>query len=83
MKPEITDHALVRWLERVKGVDLQPYRDEIAAAVDGAVRVGATKAVIDGNTYVLDGHRVCTIIDGYMKPYTERGGYRPRKARRA
>lgn len=83
MKIEVTDHALVRWLERVKGIDTQVFRDEIARTVEDAVKAGATKVVIAGNTYVLDGRKVCTVIDGYTKPYTERGGYRPRVARRA
>ncbi|MFN3523923.1 MAG: hypothetical protein ACK4YQ_16880 [Phenylobacterium sp.] len=29
----VTDHALVRWLERVHGVDLERYREEIRAAL--------------------------------------------------
>jgi hypothetical protein len=29
----VTDHALVRWLERVHGVDLERYRAEIRAAL--------------------------------------------------
>ena len=29
---DVSDHAVVRWLERVCGVDIEKYRDEIRAA---------------------------------------------------
>lgn len=30
---DITDHAVVRWIERVEGIDLNRIREEIRAAV--------------------------------------------------
>lgn len=33
LEVEVSDHALVRWIERVHGVDLSRYREEILAAV--------------------------------------------------
>jgi hypothetical protein len=50
----IGDHALVHWLERVKGIDLSPIRAEIVATVADAMNAGATRVVIDGFIYELD-----------------------------
>lgn len=44
---EVTDHAVVRWLERVMGVDLEAYRVEIRDAFRaGAASVHFTEAAI-------------------------------------
>lgn len=40
---EVTDHAVVRWLERVEGVDLEAYREAFRA---GAASVHFTEAAI-------------------------------------
>ena len=38
---EITDHAIVRWLERVKGVDIAKIREEMQSpALDAAQEFG-------------------------------------------
>lgn len=57
----VTDHAIVRWLERVTGCDIDAVRAEIASHVpDGFT---------DGNIKTGDGHRlglregvVCTVM---------------------
>lgn len=62
----VTDHALVRFLERVGGVDVEALRTAIGKSLDEAARLGAAAAVIDGFRYVLredpvDGLRVVTV----------------------
>lgn len=62
----VTDHALVRFLERVGGVDVEALRSAIGRSLDEAARLGAAAAVIDGFRYVLrddpdDGLRVVTV----------------------
>ena len=60
----VSDHALVRYLERVKGVDVESYRQEIVALVDAAARCGASTVSANGFTFHLDGWKVTTIAIG-------------------
>lgn len=55
MKPVaiVSDHAVLRYLERVEGVDLDALRRQIARTVDQAARQGATGVVVDGFCYKL------------------------------
>lgn len=50
----VSDHALVRYLERVAGVSLEIVRAEIADLVRDALDVGATRVTIAGCVYELD-----------------------------
>lgn len=53
----VTDHAVLRYLERVKGIDIEAVRCEIGRKVDLAVQHGAEGIVVDGFCYkLLDGH---------------------------
>lgn len=59
----VTDHALVRFLERAGGIDFEPLRDAIGnsleRSLEAARRLGATKVdiVIDGHVFIVrDGH---------------------------
>jgi hypothetical protein len=49
----VTDHCLLRYIERVKGVDLDVLRAEIVAIVGPAVKCGATSVSSAGFTYCL------------------------------
>ena len=62
----VTDHVLVRFLERVKGVDMAAVRAEIAGIVEGALGIGATKFTAGGITYVLDPKKraIITVVFG-------------------
>ncbi|TNF21851.1 MAG: hypothetical protein EP318_06155 [Rhodobacteraceae bacterium] len=48
-----SDHAVLRYLERVRGVDIEQVRSEIGHKVDLAVTHGATAIVSEGFRYVL------------------------------
>lgn len=50
----ITDHALVRFLERVEGIDLDPLREEIVALTREAINAGASGITINGFLYNVD-----------------------------
>lgn len=58
MEIEVSDHAVVRWLERMKGVDVQAIRNEIANHARGllggpeASAVGKVRILLDGATVV-------------------------------
>ena len=50
----VTDHAVLRWLERVHGVDVDRLRGRIASLTREAIDLGATSIQIDGFLYTLD-----------------------------
>lgn len=50
-RTHVTDHAVIRYLERVAGMDIEALRCRIGHAVEGAVEHDAAGAVIDGFSY--------------------------------
>jgi hypothetical protein len=61
--PIVTDHAVIRWMERAKGIPVHEIRKAIADIVAPAVALGATRFTKDGLTYILSGSNVVTITD--------------------
>lgn len=59
--PQVTDHAVIRYLERVHGIDIDAYRAEIAEKVAVGVKLRASGVVIDGYRYVLADCHVTTV----------------------
>jgi hypothetical protein len=53
MKVAVSDHALLRHIERVVGVNLDALRDHIRATVQEAADAGATSVTVDGATYCI------------------------------
>jgi len=74
----VTDHAVLRYLERVEGIDIEAVRRTIGRTVDRAVRMGACGVQAGGVTYRLEGGVVVTVLET-NRP--ERGRVRRRKAR--
>lgn len=58
----VSDHAVLRYLERVQGLDIERLRREIGARVDLAVELGACGVIIDGFSYRIDGGVVTTVL---------------------
>lgn len=59
---EVTDHAIVRWLERVRGIDMDAVRAEIAAHCRTAVEFGAASVLVHNVKFRLNQNIVCTIV---------------------
>ena len=59
----VSDHALIRYLERAMGLNIDSARWAIEHAVREAVASGASSVRSGGLTYMLQGNRVVTIID--------------------
>lgn len=72
----VTDHAVLRYLERVQGVDVESARLELGFMVDDAVRQGALATVADGIRYVLVDGRLVTCVA--VKSVSLRNGRRRR-----
>jgi hypothetical protein len=61
----ISDHAVIRYLERRHGFDFEAVRDEILTpAVRGAVNAGASGVKVDGGTFKIQDRTITTHIRG-------------------
>lgn len=58
----VTDHAVLRYMERVMGLDIEAVRVAIAAKVAPAVLAGACGLKSDGFNYRFAGGQVVTIL---------------------
>jgi len=65
----VTDHAVVRWIERAHGIDVPAIRRQIVGKVTRSVDLaeqlderGNVTVVLDGVRYVVRDHRVITIL---------------------
>jgi len=67
--PQISDHALVRFLERVGGMEIEAVRDALAASLHRAHQAARTLGRndflirVDGAVYVVRGDVVVTVLD--------------------
>lgn len=57
----VTDHAVVRYCERVLGMDMEGVRRVIYDTCAGADAVGASRVVKDGHRYEMVDGRVATV----------------------
>jgi hypothetical protein len=60
--PPVTDHALLRFLERGAGIDLNRVRREMAQAAATGVRHGARIVIFGGAKLVIRGGAVVTAL---------------------
>lgn len=80
MTVTVSDHALLRWLERHHGMDLQPYREELAALVEPFVAIKAKSACVAPGLYAaLAGNVVTTVRPGKPVPRMPALSYEPEK----
>ncbi len=68
-KPEISQHALLRYLERHYGLDLDAVRDEmLSAPVRAAIKSGAASVKIGGMKFLITNHVVTTAVKPSQHP---------------
>lgn len=58
----VTDHAVVRYLERVCGVDVEAVRTRIERTAQPGVAVGASAINVGQAKFILRGHVVTTVM---------------------
>lgn len=63
----VTDHAVLRWLERFGYVDVERVRKQIHCETKEALNSGATKLRINGVEYRM-GNGVVTTLISHRKP---------------
>lgn len=62
-KQILSDHALVRYCERAKGIDMQGIRDLIVTNdIKSAIKAGATKIMMPEGTYIIKEGIIATFI---------------------
>lgn len=61
--PAVPDHAVLRYLERKHGVDIEAIRQHIRALVTRGVDKKGDAVVIEGVKFVLRGNVVVTVLD--------------------
>lgn len=61
--PSVPDHAVLRYLERAQGVDIEAVRQHIRALVTNAVALKGDAVIIEGVKFVLRDNVVVTVID--------------------
>lgn len=64
----VTDHAVIRYLERVIGVDIESIRRKIGRRVDLAAQNGASGAVVDGFVYKLSETGTVVTVMAHSQP---------------
>jgi hypothetical protein len=81
---EVSDHAVLRYLERVEGVDIEGLRCRIARTVAiAAEQPMATGVISNGFVYKLRGAVVTTVVPNNQLDYAEAQSHgRPRRRRR-
>ncbi|MFD1330238.1 hypothetical protein [Mycoplana ramosa] len=59
----VTDHAVLQYLARVHGLDVEHFRQHIAARTQTGANQGATGVIVDGVKFVLKGFAVVSVYD--------------------
>ena len=57
----VTDHAVLRYLERVAGVDVEAIRNRIHDQIKGPLAANASGVISNGIAYRIAGGKVTTI----------------------
>lgn len=85
---DVSDHALLRYLERVKGIDVEAARAEVIEIVRVAAALGNRTKNHDGHVYVIDGCWVTTVmpkggnVAGIVRPRGPYGNHQRMRAGR-
>lgn len=67
IEPRVSDHALVRYLERVMGLDVESIRREIMTTERAeAIMMGAKKIIADKHVYIIENGVIVTVL--YKNP---------------
>ena len=62
----VSDHALVRYLERIKGIDVEAIREEIWQQCQHAANLGATGFRVNGAFFNFHNGNVATCMTAEM-----------------
>lgn len=78
MKIDISDHALIRWLERVHDIDMEFFRDRIRDEIAPAIAMGASSVKMGGMKFAIANGVLTTVMHAKKmqkaKPPRQRAG---------
>lgn len=74
--PTVSDHALLRYIERVHGIEIEEIRSWLLEKADAAIRLGAYAVQLQDCRLVIKGATVVTVV-------TEEKVEKPKKLSRA
>lgn len=60
-RPSVSDHAVIRYLERAKGIEMDVIRAEIALICKRGLETGACGVLAGGLEYRIEGGVVVTV----------------------
>lgn len=72
MSVYVTDHALVRYLERVHGIDMDFFRQCAATECEDVYAPGVSAARIGDHWFVFDHGRLITVLAKDQRPTNRR-----------
>ncbi|MCW1934101.1 hypothetical protein [Pararhodobacter zhoushanensis] len=80
-RPHVTDHAVLRYLERALKLDIETHRRKIGALVESAAAQGATGVIIDGMRYCLirDANGAVVVTVREASTHAIKPGRKPRR----
>ncbi|MCI5075571.1 hypothetical protein [Oricola sp.] len=69
-KPQIrvSDHAIVRWLQRECGWDIEALRTTIGECCERGAAAGAPVVIVGSVKFVIEDNVVVTTLDKTMRP---------------
>lgn len=63
-EPKVTDHALMRFMERILNLDMDSLRTRILTpTVAAAIRAGASAVTVEGVRMLVSGGVITTVLD--------------------
>ena len=78
-RTRVTDHAVLRYLERVLGLDVERHRRQIGRLAEVGVEHGASGVVVGKHVLKLKGNTVTTVAPA-RQPDPRTGRQRPDRA---
>lgn len=64
----VTDHAVVRYLERAMGLNVDVVREHILAVCGGAAAFGAVSVRAEGLRFEIKNGAICTVTPDHVLP---------------
>lgn len=64
----VSDHAILRYLERGMGLNINIVREHILSICGDAAAFGAVCVRAEGLRFEIDGNRICTVTPDHVTP---------------
>jgi hypothetical protein len=78
MTVRITDHALIRWLDRAHGIDMEDMRARLAELAQPYAAAAVKHAFVGGVWFVFENGALVTVVENKPRPEAvcgnDRGG---------